>query len=75
MFPKGPAGIYISGIAAVKASPEGCRRGGPTAFGPVTVSGRVNRMELPAPSRSPQAGLSTEQLGGRGRGDEGSGGR
>lgn len=27
MFPKGPAGIYISRIAAETASPEGCQRG------------------------------------------------
>lgn len=70
MFLKGPAGIYISRIAAEKASPEGCQRGPfsrwSDSFGPVTISGRVNRMELPAPSRSPQAGPSTEQLGGRG---------
>lgn len=70
MFPTGPAGIYISRIAAEKASPEGCQRGPfprwSDSFGPVTISGRVNRMELPAPSRSPQAGLSTEQLVGGG---------
>lgn len=68
MFPKGPAGIYISRIAAEKASPEGCFSRWSDSFRPVTISGRVNRVELPAPSRSPQAGLSTEQLGGPGGG-------
>lgn len=70
MFPKGPAGIYNPRIAAEKASPEGCQRGPfprwSDSFGPVTISGRVNRMELPAPSRSPRSDLSTEQLEGRG---------